>query len=112
MQLESRTLLTDALGAARLIDDFARERAFEELSKDELLRSAIYWQFALLGEALTRLRKLDQNTFDQISEAWRMVGFRNQILHGYDVIQDNITWQIVQDKLPLLKLELEQLLKR
>ncbi len=97
MQLESRTLLTDALQAVRTIEEFARGRGFDDLAKDKLLRSAIYWQFALLGEALTRLQKLDQPTFDSITESWRIVGFRNQILHGYDVIQDNITWQIVQD---------------
>src|SRR5215207_8478367 len=102
MQLESRTLLTDALQAARLIEEFTRGRAFDDLAKDKLLRSAIYWQFALLGEAMSRLQKLDPQTFDLITESWRIVGFRNQILHGYDVIADNITWQIIQDKLPLL----------
>jgi uncharacterized protein with HEPN domain len=76
-----------------------------------MLRSAIYWQFALIGESLSKLRNLDPPTFDLISESWRIVGFRNQILHGYAVIQDRITWQIIQDKLPLLKVELENLLK-
>jgi len=110
MQLESRKLLQDALEAAIAIEEFTRGRVFEDLSKDKLLRSGIYWQFALIGEAMARLQKQDQATFDRISESWRIVGFRNQILHGYDVIQDNITWQIIQDKPPILRRELEQLL--
>jgi len=110
MQLESRKLLQDALEAAIAIEEFTRSRVFDDFSKDKLFRSAVYWQFALIGEAMARLQKLDQATFDRISESWRIVGFRNQILHGYDVIQDNITWQIIQDKLPVLRRELEQLL--
>jgi len=111
MQLESRTLLTDALEAVRNIEEFTRGRRFEDLGSDKLLRSGIYWQFAIIGEAISRLQKVDEQTFRSISESSRIIAFRNQILHGYDVIQDNITWQIVQDKLPILKLELEQLLK-
>ena|SRR5437764_834337 len=110
MQLESRKLLQDALEAAIAVEEFTHGRVFEELSKEKLLRSAIYWQFALIGEALARLQKLDKGTFNRISESWRIVGFRNQILHGYDVIQDNITWQIIQDKLPILRRELKELL--
>jgi len=111
MQLESRTLLTDALMAVDLIEQFTRGRKLEELAADPLLRSGVYWQFAVLGEALSRLQKVDTATFELISESWRIVGFRNQILHGYDVIRSHIDLPIIQDKLPLLKLELEHLLK-
>ena len=111
MQLESRTLLTDALTAVDLIEQFTRGRKLEDLAANPLLRSGIYWQFAVLGEALSRLQKVDTATFELISESWRIVGFRNQILHGYDVIRDQISWQIIEDKLPLLKVELEHLLK-
>ena len=95
----------------RAIEQFTRGRTFEDFEKDKLFRSGTYWQFAVLGEALTRLQRLDPKTFESITDSWRIVGFRNQILHGYDVIEDNISWQIVEDKLPLLKVELEHLLK-
>ena len=111
MQLESRSLLTDALQAVCLIEQFAHGRRFEDLAGDPLLRSAIYWQFALVGETLSQLKKVDETTFDLISQAWRIVGFRNQILHGYKAVRDIIAWQIIEDKLPLLKMELEHLLK-
>jgi uncharacterized protein with HEPN domain len=110
MRLESRKLLTDALQAVVAIEEFTKSRDFSALASDKLLRSAIYWQFAILGEAMAQLRKLDEPTFDRISESWRIVGFRNQIIHGYQVIHDNVTWQIIQDKLPVLHRELDQLL--
>jgi uncharacterized protein with HEPN domain len=47
---------------------------------------------------------------NKISEHWRIVGFRTQIIHGYAKIDDEITWRIIQDKLPILRRELVGLL--
>ena len=70
----------------------------------------MYYQFVIIGEALSQLRKIDEPTFNRISEAPRIIGFRNQIIHGYQVIRDAVTWQIIQDKLPILCAELATLL--
>ena len=48
---------------------------------------------------------------DRISESRRIIGFRNVLIHGYDVINHDVTWGIVRDKLPTLLAELDQLLK-
>ena len=65
----------------------------------------------VIGEALSQLKKLDESMADSITEAWKIVGFRNQIVHGYFVIRDAVTWQVIQDNLPLLKDELSDLLE-
>ena len=111
MPPDPKKLLEDALAAVRLIEQFSAGRELKELDTDPLLRSGIYWQFAIIGEALTQLRRFDPATFGQISESPRIIAFRNQILHGYGSIQDNVTWQIIQDKVPVLRRELEGLLK-
>jgi uncharacterized protein with HEPN domain len=111
MQLESKKFLADMLEAVTCVRTFAHGRALSDLTQDKMLRSATYWQFTIIGEALSQLRKEDEATFDRITESWRIVGFRNQIIHGYQVIEDNVTWQIIQDKLPILQRELEQLPK-
>jgi uncharacterized protein with HEPN domain len=100
MRLEVRKFLADALEACQSIEAFTKGRNFQDMGQDSLLRSGIYWQFVIIGEALSQLRRLDQTTYDRITESWRIVGFRIQIVDGYQVIQDNVTWQIIQDKLP------------
>ena len=70
----------------------------------------MYYQFTIIGEALTQMRRIDGAVFDGITESSRIVGFRNQIVHGYQKLQDNVTWQIIQDKLPLLEQEIRALL--
>ncbi len=107
---EVRKYLLDMSEAVSLIESFCVGKTDSDLREDKLLRSGIYYQFAILGEALSQLRKLDNAVFEEISESSRIVAFRNQIIHGYQVIRDEVTWQIVQDKLPILKAELKDLL--
>jgi uncharacterized protein with HEPN domain len=75
-----------------------------------LLRSAIYFKFVIIGEALAQLAKQDPAAAGRISEVPRIIGFRNQIIHGYAKIDDEITWRIIETKVPILIEELEQLL--
>ncbi len=107
---DARKLLADANDACKSIRDFTRGKDIADFRRDDLLRSGIYWKFTVVGEAMSQLRRLDEATFNRITESWRIVGFRNQIIHGYSVIDDDITWDIVQEKVPILNQELEQLL--
>ena len=111
MPPESRKLLTDVRDAANEIGSFAAGKGLDEFRTDNLLRSGIYWQFVVIGEALTQLPKLDEATATRISEFDRIIGFRNQIVHGYGGIDDEITWRIVERKLPILRTQLEELLR-
>ena len=99
------------LDAADSIRRFANGRQLQDLATDDLLRSGIYWKFVVIGEALAQIKRLDEPTLNQISESWRIIGFRNQIIHGYSVIRDAVTWQIIQDKLPILQTEVAELLR-
>jgi uncharacterized protein with HEPN domain len=65
----------------------------------------------IIGEAMSQLRDFDNTTALRISEYLRIIGFRNQIIHGYGKIDDEITWRIIHDKLPILRQELESLLR-
>jgi uncharacterized protein with HEPN domain len=72
--------------------------------------AGVYYEFAIIGEALAQVRQLDSTVLDHISENSRIIGFRNQIIHGYGRIDDEITWRIAETKLSVLRKELEALL--
>jgi uncharacterized protein with HEPN domain len=110
MPPEVQKLLADMLQAADSITQFTQGKSFPDFASDALLRSGIYYQYVIIGEALSQLRDLDPLIADQISESPRIVGFRNQIIHGYAKIDHEITWRIVTDKLPILRAELKALL--
>jgi uncharacterized protein with HEPN domain len=42
--------------------------------------------FEVLGEALYRLRNLDEDAFQQITDGHRIIGTRNLLAHGYDIV--------------------------
>ena len=112
MQPESRKLLKDMVDAGTSIVHFVKDKSLHDLKGNDLLRAAIYYKFVVIGEALSRLRAQDEPTTQRITENSRIIGFRNQIIHGYGTIDDEITWRIIEQKLPVLLDELKQLLER
>lgn len=110
MRPETRKLLGDMRDAAEAIVQFTTGRSLADLASDKLLRSAVYYQFVVIGESLSQLRTLDGSVAEKITEYWRVIGFRNQIIHGYSKIDNEITWRIIQDKLPILRREVQELL--
>ena len=76
-----------------------------------MLRSAVERQFEIIGEALTKLTKADQETAALISEHRRIIAFRNILIHGYAQIDDRLVWGVVESKLPTLSQEMKKLLE-
>jgi uncharacterized protein with HEPN domain len=64
----------------------------------------------VIGEALRQLRKIDQATAERLTDQNKIVGLRNQLIHGYSSINTDITWEIVQKHLSVLIGELQTLL--
>jgi uncharacterized protein with HEPN domain len=77
---------------------------------DELLRSGVERQFGIIGEAMTRLLKLDRTIAEHITDFRKIAGFRHVLIHGYDAVDDETSWSIITGKLSILRVELEELL--
>jgi len=82
-------------------------------SVDELLYSELHWdatirELEIIGEATKHILK------DEIidSKYRRIVDFRNQITHGYFGIDENIVWDVLQNKLPQYQNDLKEILLR
>jgi len=110
MRPESAKLLTDILDSSTRIVEYTRGRSRDQYLAEGELRDAVHWNFAVIGEALSQLNKLDPVTAQQISEWHRIIGFRNQLIHGYGVIKNEITWDIIETKLPVLRADVSRLL--
>jgi uncharacterized protein with HEPN domain len=109
MDLEAQKLLYDVEQAIELIVRFVQGKQFEDYAKSALLRSAVERQFEIMGEALNRLYKLDAELVTQIRDYRRIIAFRNVLAHGYDVISDEVVWDIVQSRLAGLRQDIEKL---
>lgn len=85
-----------------------RERRYEVFLNDVMFRSAVERQIAIIGEALNKAIKISPEL--PISNAKKIIGTRNYIVHAYDSLQPHILWAIVINDLPILKKEIEDLL--
>jgi uncharacterized protein with HEPN domain len=61
-----------------------------------------------IGEALNRLYRIDkENIENRISEYRNIVGLRNIIAHGYDIVDVAVIWDVVRNQIPVLKREIK-----
>ena len=109
MRLEIRKYVYDIRRAALRISEFTSGKHFEDYQNDAMLRSAVERQFEIIGEALVRLVRLDEEFVSRISEHRRIIAFRNILIHGYADVDDRLVWDVVQTKIPVLLHDLQRL---
>jgi uncharacterized protein with HEPN domain len=81
---------------------------FSNYQKDKMLRRAVEREFEIIGEAMNRINKIDPNLL--IASMHQIISLRNRVIHGYDKIDDEIIWGIIIRHLPILKLDIENLI--
>ena len=99
MRLDAKKCLEDIRQAAELILQFTAGKSFADYDGDALLRSAVERQFEIIGEAVNRLSKLDRTIVEGLPDSSRIVAFRNILIHGYDVVDNHVVWDVVQANL-------------
>jgi len=109
MEIEIQKWLYDAQQASQAIQQFLVDKELEDYTSDLMLSSAVERQFEILGEALKRIRDKDEEFLEASITGWRgAISFRNIIAHGYDHIDDDLVWNIIEDDLPELIKSIER----
>lgn len=110
MDNDIKTWLYDILNAIMEIESFFDDvtNDFENYQNDLRTKRAVERNIEIIGEALNRILKRD-NTF-AISNSRKIVDTRNRIIHGYDTVSDELIWSIYNRHLPILKIEIQELL--
>jgi len=66
------------------------KRDFKAYMTNKMLRRAVEREFEIIGEAMSRIEKLDSNI--EISSKRQIISMRNRVIHGYDKIDNEIIW--------------------
>jgi len=111
MKHDPKVCLDDAIMACKNIKKFIADIDRDEFINDIKTQAAVERQFEILGESFNRIKNIDQKLLDKI-DSWReIIGFRNIIAHGYDVIEYELVWETIKDDIPILLRQLKDISK-
>jgi uncharacterized protein with HEPN domain len=102
--------LRDIANAARLIAEFVQGFDKSSFDLDWKTRSAVLYQLTVIGEAVKRLSKEFRDGHSQIPWAL-MAGMRDNLIHGYDLIDWDEVWKTSQKDVPDLLTRIEPFLE-
>ena len=94
------------LERAREAVDMTRGRSRPDMDSDRMLNLALVRLMEVIGEAAGRITEDFRSHHPQVP--WRdITDLRNRLIHGYDAVDFDRLWTIIQDDLPDLIEQLE-----
>ena len=88
--------------------EMARGRSRQDLDLDRKLNLALTRLLEIVGEAAARVPANERLQYPRIP--WpAIVGLRNRLIHGYDEVNLDVLWAILQQDLPELVAELRKI---
>jgi len=76
------------------------------------IRYSVERCFEIAGEAIGRIARFDPDLAARIGDYPRIISFRNVLVHGYDLVDQKIVWEVIHEHLPVLKKQVEELFKK
>ena len=110
MPRDPEKYLHDIADSCKFLLTFTSGRSLDEYRQDRGFRSAVERELQIIGEAVMMLKGLNPKLTDKISESDRVIHFRHVLVHGYDILNHDLIWNVVENKLAILLREVEKLL--
>ena len=105
-QVSLEDMLSHSREAAELLGVLSRE----ELGRNRVMQLALTRLVEIVGEAANRVSQATRERRPEIP--WpQIIGMRNRLIHGYDVIDFDLLWDTVADDLPPLIAALEKMVE-
>jgi uncharacterized protein with HEPN domain len=105
-----KLLLEDILTSAQKILNYTENISYDEFTGDSKTIDAAIRNFEIIGEASNRLPQEFKDEHDTI-DWFRIIGFRNRIVHQYFGIDYEIIWKLKEIHLKILILEIDKILQ-
>lgn len=103
-------VIQDIINAARLVIEFVEGLKKDTFVEDWKTRSAVLYQLTVIGEAVKRLSKEFRAKYPYIP--WTLIaGMRDNLIHGYDLIDWDEVWKTSTVDVPDLLDKIESYIK-
>ena len=105
-RISLRDMLSHATEAVELLGDSGRE----ELGRNRVVQLALTRLIEVIGESANRVSQATRQEYPKIP--WpQIIGMRNRLIHGYDVIDYDLMWNTVTNDLPPLIKALQEIIE-
>ena len=105
-QVSIKDMFSHAREAVELLGDATRQ----ELERNRVMQLALTRLVEIVGEAANRVSQPAQRKNTEIP--WpQIIGMRNRLVHGYDVIDFDLLWDTVTNDLPPLISALQKIVE-
>jgi uncharacterized protein with HEPN domain len=110
MSFEPRDYLRHILVEADYLIARSEGLSFEAFSTDDTLRRAFVRSLEVIGEATKGVPEGFRAAHASID--WRaMAGMRDRLIHGYFGVDYDLVWDVVRNRIPVLRAEIAALLE-
>jgi uncharacterized protein with HEPN domain len=109
MPRDYKVYLEDILEAIGKIQRYTANLSQEAFSGDERTLDAVVRNLEIIGEASKKVPGKIRSKYPEV-EWKRIAGLRDILIHEYFGIDIDIIWDIVQNKLPVLEKQINQIL--
>ena len=104
--------LYDIVNCSEFVLQLTKDKTVDHYKNDRVFRSALERELQIIGEAMLQLDHISPETVDKISEHRSIIGFRHVLVHGYDSLDPDTVWNVVETKLAVLLEQAKDLLLR
>lgn len=101
-KLDDKIRLQHIRDAIQEIENYTKNKSFEDFIADSMLFNASIRQLEVIGEAANKLSDYTINHSPNVPWA-KIVGLINVIIHNYFGIDDIMIWNVIQYNIPELK---------
>ena len=105
---DSKLLLADILDAVEKIKKYTSGLTYDTFIEDSKTLDAVIRNFEIIGEAANQLPEEFKDKYPSI-DWFRIIGFRNRIVHDYMGVDYKIVWTIVQKYIDKLSADIENI---
>jgi uncharacterized protein with HEPN domain len=110
MSPSPREYLCHILDEACYIENHSQELTQAQFQQDETLKRAFVRSLEIIGEASKKIPQEFRSCHPGIN--WRaIVGMRDRLVHDYFGIDYDIVWDVVKNKIPEFRRQIQELLK-
>ncbi|AHJ28003.1 DUF86 domain-containing protein [Nodularia spumigena] len=106
MSRNLRLYFEDILNSCDKVLRYTEGISYDQFFEDELRFDAVLRNLQIIGEAIKQVPTETRNRYPTVE--WRKIaGLRDILAHAYFSLENEIIWDIVQNKVPLLQEQIE-----